>query len=506
MTNDWSLKGNQNRRHQVHLVGGGLGALAAGIRLLSRGYPVKLVEKNSALGGKCHRFEKEGFSFDTGPSVLTMPFILENLFQEAGKRLSDYLTLEKVEPACRYFFPDGTQFDAPGNLEDFLAAVGTTFPKERKSAESFFQYTRRLWDVSEKFFLSRPLDWGALRSIRWGDIPGGLVMMKPGSLDRVVRSYFKDPRLIQLFNRFATYNGSDPYRTPAAFNVISFVEFGFGSWRCKGGMYALILALQKLFQELGGEVETESSVSKILFDGRNRVCGLVVNEKSILTERVVLNVDAMTAWTGTLLEDHPDSAIMKAKMGKIEASSGGFVLCLALRKTFPTLAHHNIFFTADYPQEFRQLFKERIPLTDPTVYISVQGKYPDENLTPSGQEGWFVLVNSPARPEKELWSHYGDFLKNRLFQLPLGLGEADIRWSKTMSPYDFAEKFGAWKGSLYGGSSNRLFSAFHRIPNRNRIRGLVFAGGSAHPGGGIPLVIRSGLIAAEVLDQQTLVE
>lgn len=481
------------------VIGAGLGGISAAINLAAKGRKVQVLEKNDRPGGKCHVFERDGFRFDTGPSVLTMPFVLDELFGVAGEKTTDHLSIEPVEPACRYFFADGTRFDAPGNRDDLLAAIAKDFPEEAEGARKFFAYTAKLWEVSEPFFLSAPLDWRVLGKIRPKHFRGGLAMMKTGSLHRVVRSYFRDPRLIQLFDRFATYNGSDPYRTPPAFNVISHVEFTFGSWRVRGGMYRLVEELTALAERLGVEFRYQTPVDKILFSG-NRVTGVEIDQETLPAREVVINADALTAWTGSLLADHPKYAKKQPSIARQEASSGGFVLLLALKKTFPQLDRHNIFFPEEYRPEFTQLFEEKLPLTNPTLYLSRVTNEPGESLVPEGQEGWFVLVNTPARPEKELWENYEESLLRLLEEkIPEFSAARDILWKEVRSPADFAERFGAWQGSLYGASSNNLFAAFRRIRNADTIPNLAFTGGSAHPGGGIPLVLRSGQMAAGAL-------
>ncbi|MCC5790560.1 MAG: phytoene desaturase [Opitutales bacterium] len=493
------MPANSPETPETLVIGAGLGGLSAAIHLAARGRKVHLLEKNDRPGGKCHVFERDGFRFDTGPSVLTMPFVLDELFAAAGEKTADHLTIEPVEPACRYFFSDGTRFDAPGNQKDFLAAIAREFPDDAVGAEKFFAYTARLWEVSEPFFLSAPLDWRVLRKARPRHLRGGLAMMKPGSLHRVVRSYFRDPRLIQLFDRFATYNGSDPYRTPPAFNVISHVEFTFGSWRVRGGMYTLVEEITALARRLGVQMTFNASVEKILF-APNRATGVRVNGETIPAKGVVVNPDAISAWTRPLLEEHPQYQKRKKTLARQEASSSGFVLLLALKKQFPRLDRHNIFFPENYRHEFTQLFRDQCPLNNPTLYLSRLTDDPAEGLVPPGHEGWFVLANAPARPEASRWKNYEDTLLHLLEQkIPEFSAQRDILWQEVRSPNDFQERFGAWKGSLYGASSNNFFAAFQRIRNADTIPNLAFAGGSAHPGGGIPLVLRSGQMAANSL-------
>ena len=482
----------------VIVIGGGLGGLAAAMKLAYAGREVVVLEKNARVGGKCDLVEWEGFRMDTGPSVLTLPFVLDRLFSDVGLAREQYLSLERVEPACRYFFADGSCFDAPGGVEAFCDAVERFSPGEGKSAERFLAYGRRLWEVSETFFLQNPLDRKALGRLRPRHLSGLAALMRPGSMHKAVRAHFRDPRLGQLFDRFATYNGSDPHRTPAAFNVIPYVEIAFGSWRCRGGMYALAKALVRAARDLGVRIETETPVCKVRFSSTgDRVDGLELEDGSVReADSVVVNADAMTALTGELLAGHPRASAWRRGRSREEPSSSGYVLCLALNRRYDSLAAHNIVFCRDYRLEFEQLFRRKSPLTDPTLYVSIPAKC-ETSLAPPGKEGWFVLVNAPSGVgDGQVWAGYDDSLIARLCQQPLNLHLKDVLWRWTRNPHEFQRCFGAWQGALYGAASNGLLAAFRRVPNAGAVRGLHFAGGSAHPGGGIPLVLLSGNIAA----------
>ncbi len=488
-----------SNKHTVIVIGGGLGGLAASMRLAHDGREVVVLEKNSRVGGKCDQVSWEEFRFDVGPSVLTLPIVLERLFADVGLSREDYLEIERVEPGCRYFFPDGSRFDSPGGVEAFCDAVENFAPGEGKSAERFLAYGKRLWEISEPFFLRNPLDWQALRRFRPCHVSGMLALMRPGSMHRVVSAHFKDPRLVQLFDRFATYNGSDPYRTPSAFNVIPYVEIAFGSWRCRGGMYALAEALSRAARDLGVCIETDTPVRRVRFSSNgDRVDGVELEDGSVReAASVIVNADAMSAVTGELLAGHPRARVWRNSRQSEEPSSSGYVLCLALNRRYLELAPHNILFCRDYRREFEELFRRKKPLAEPTVYVSAPAKC-EAAMAPADKEGWFVLVNAPSGDgEGNVWHGYDEEIVRLLRDGPLRLEPSDVLWRWTRGPHDFQQTFNAWKGALYGASSNRLSAAFRRVPNAGRARGLYFAGGSAHPGGGIPLVLLSGTIAAE---------
>ncbi len=481
------------------VIGAGIGGLAAAIRLSAAGRSVRLLEKNAHPGGKCDRLVRDGFHFDLGPSVLTLPFLLDELFEAAGRRREDYLEIEPVEPGCSYFFPDGFRFDAPGTMDAFEAAVAEAFPAEIDGFRRFRAHIARIWEVGGPAFLFHPPGPAALRSIPLGKAVRALPDLLPGRMHARLRRFFRDPRLIQLFARFATYNGSDPYRTPATFNVVAHAELAFGSWRCRGGMFALPRALDRLAGETGVERLYDTEVARVRFDRAGRPAGAETTDGGFHAARaVVCNRDAVAARAGRLLAGHPASARWRRRAEKGEASGSGFVLLAALGERCPDLSCHNVFFSDDYPAEFDGLFGRPRPLENPTIYVS-RPAGAEPGLAPPGKEGWFVLVNAPSLQGCGEWDvdGYAARLLGRLRSAG-GLRPERIEWTYAHGPAYYEERYGSWFGSLYGMSSNPIRQAFLRVPNRPRSTpGLFFAGGSAHPGGGIPLVLLSGRFAAE---------
>lgn len=484
---------------EIVVVGAGLGGLAAAIALRSSGRDVVLVEQNNRPGGKCDHLEHGGYRFDTGPSILTIPQALDDLFAGAGKSRDDYLKLHPLDPGCRYFFPDGSRFDAPGQLAGFRDAIADRFPGETAGFERFERYIHDLWRISEPVFLTNPLDAGFWRNLRPGLIGPALAMLRPGSMRRTIRAHFRDPRLIQLFCRYATYNGSDPGRAPAAFNVIPYAELAFGSWRCEGGMYSLPRALERLAREIGVEIRYQTPVEQLVWTSDGRVRGIRTAEGEIGARAVVVNADAIRAMTGPLLANHPAQGGWLERYTGREASGSGYVILAAMDRQNSQLALHNVFFCKDYRQEFRDIFGPAQPLRDPTIYVA---RTPPQEAghAPEQCEGWFILVNAPSLDRFDAWPEdYGTRILERLAVKGIGFSREHIAWRTSRTPHFFAETYGSWKGALYGLSSNDLMAAFRRVSNRTDVPGLYFAGGSAHPGGGIPLVLRSGQITARLV-------
>ncbi|MGF1483442.1 MAG: phytoene desaturase family protein [Opitutales bacterium] len=483
----------------VAVVGGGLAGLSAAIHLRAAGARVVLFEKNESLGGKCNRLAHDGHHFDTGPSLLTLPDVLGSVFSAAGQRLEDHLELIRLSPACRYFFADGLRFDAPGDHEGFRTGVAEHFPDALAGFDRFWKYSKNLWQGAGQLFLFHPFEARTLLRVSPQQALAGLKALRPWTLRDCLEAFFSEPHLLQLFSRYATYNGSDPWRTPATFAVIAYAEMAFGSWHPKGGLYAMIQALTTLAEKLGVDIRIGDPVSEVRFEG-NRPIGVVSERSGLMdTAACVVAMDAVSALTGAVLAGHPNAEAHRRRYAQVEASGSGFVRLMALESPRPDLACHNVFFCEDYPREFREIFDAPRPLSEPTIYVSVPSKV-DATVAPAGKENWFVLVNAPSLDRHGDWPEaYGEAIEQQLWQR-LGEGAAtQVTWTKDLPPTFLQQRYNAWHGSIYGPSSNGLLSAFRRVRNRGLSPNLAFAGGSAHPGGGIPLALLSGRMAAEAL-------
>lgn len=488
------------------VIGAGMGGLSAAIRLAAKGHSVTIYEKNEFVGGKLNFLERDGYCWDTGPSLITMPFVYEALWQAAGKNFHDYVDLVPVEPICRYFYPDAekTVFDASDSLAKMTAAIEKLNPADVANFFRFMSYSRRLYDLTAEAFL-----FNGFNSARnWLQLnPVDSFKIDPfRTVHGAVSSFFRDPRLIQLFDRYATYNGSSPYLAPATLNIIPYVELGIGGWYVRGGLYALARAYRRLAEEVGVIINTgeQYAVEEILRQGR-KVCGVRLKSgERINADVVVANTDV--AYTYNCLLNDENQA---AKLAKLEPSCSGFVLFLGVKKQFSQLAHHNILFSSDYRKEFADIFERKIPPSDPTIYICWTG-LTDAANAPTNCSNLFVLINAPYLSSAFDWEaenatqNYRDLIVKRIQEFGLaGLSEA-IEAEQIMTPLDLARRYNAERGAIYGLSSNNRFSAFLRPPNRSRrYRNLYFVGGSTHPGGGVPLVTLSGQIVAKLIENDT---
>ena len=475
---------------RVAVIGAGVGGLTCAALLAHAGRPVTVFEKNDRVGGKLNWLEASGYTWDMGPSLLTMPYVFEQLWQKLGRRLADDLTLLPLPVTCRYRWTDGTVID-----ED--AAFW-----QRPDVARFLEYARGLYELSADAFLHHPLgEWW--RQVTLRNLPRLRHLPKIASfetMDRVVRRFFgHDPHLAQLFDRFATYNGSSPYRTPAAFNIIAYVEAKFGGWYVKGGLYEIARALERICREHGVKFCLNREIGSVERAGRE----WLLSDRPTAAhggpggfETVVCNQD--------VLSFSADDAAMRRRLRRSDLAISGFILYLGVARQYPQLSHHNIFFSDDYPTEFRQLFDVRQPADEPTIYVAVHSKA-DPDRAPPGGENWFVLVNAPALSSERpvdwpaLAETYGDRIIQRL-ETRFGFEglRAAIRVRRHFTPADFQTRYLAHAGSLYGFASHGVRAAFQRPglqpPGKPN---FYFVGGSTHPGGGLPLVCLSGQMVAD---------
>lgn len=483
------------------IIGAGLGGLAAAIRLAARGVGVTVLEKNATPGGKVNIQRGGGYTFDTGASLLTMRHVVDDLFESAERRTADYLDIQPLDPICRYRWSDGATLDASTDLTKTERAIHEIAPEDVAGFRHFLDDARRKYEVAARTFLAHSLN-DLPRLLRPRHARDLALISSLRTLDAHVGKYFRSPYLRQLFNRYATYNGSSPFRTPATFALVPFVEFGLGAWYVGGGMYRLPAALARLSEELGVEIRTGAEVEKILIEGGRARGVRLVDGATRRADVVVSNADAVETYR-RLIAPEARRAFATRRLARIEPSSSGFVLLLGARRRYAQLAHHNIFFSGDYAAEFRAMFDDLRPAADPTVYVSATSRT-DPTQAPDGHENLFVLVNAPATSDRTSWTketeNYCRLIIEKLEHYGLTDLEASIDYRRTITPEDFRTIYGAHRGSIYGISSNKWTNAFLRPPNRARdIGGLYFVGGATHPGGGIPLVLLSGKMTAELL-------
>jgi phytoene desaturase len=485
---------------KIIIIGAGLGGLSAACRLAHDGQQVTVVERNENVGGKVNRVVSNGFKFDTGASLVTMKHVFEDLFEYCGRDITDYIEFEPLDPICRYFWRDGTVFDAAGDVEHAIGNVAETFPEDVTGFRRYLADSKRKYEIAERTFLAKSLN--ELPSLlKPSYLPDLFRISTLSSLDKHNSRYFKSFKLKQLLNRYATYNGSSPYKTPATFALIPWVEFGLGAWFPKGGIFEIPRQIEKLALELGVGFEFGNGVAKIEIEDGSANGVLLENGDRLTADVVVSNADAISTYRD-LIPRKSRRIYRDKKLKKIEPSFSGFVLLLGTKRKFAELSHHNIFFSDDYRAEFKAIFEDGILPHDPTIYVCATSRS-DSTQAPEGCENLFILINAPSLRKTETvtdYNGYGDFVISQLEKFGLSGLRESVVYRETITPADFASRYGANKGSIYGVSSNGIMSAFMRVPNMARdIRNLYFVGGTTHPGGGMPLVLLSGKMAAEMI-------
>jgi phytoene desaturase len=487
---------------RVAVIGAGFGGLSAAIRLARHGFAVDLYEQADTVGGKAGSFSMEGFRFDTGPSLLTMPFVIRDLFDNAGKSMDSYLEIVPLSLLTRYFYEDGTTIDAPNGRAELQSNPTVIAPESMDAVQRQLARAARIYKATSELFLFSSLGEASTYFTRtalasFAALP---YIDAHRSMHKANASAFRDPRFVQLFDRYATYNGSNPYKAPATLNIIAHVEHTLGGYVVAGGMRRLPEALGRLAGDVGVRIHLSSAVDRILYhDGR--ITGIEIGGRALDYGVVVSNADVHRTYRN-LLRDR--NSIMATRYAKAEPSSSALVFFWGMDRTSPSLDVHSILFSKDYAGEFADLFERGRCSDDPTVYIHVSSKYALSDAPP-GCENWFVMINAPHDAGQD-WAREAARMRHRIIaKINRILGENIERFivaERVMTPADIELRSGSHLGSIYGIASNSRFSAFLRQQARSRkYRGLYFSGGSAHPGGGIPLCILSGKIAADLIQR-----
>lgn len=473
----------------VVVVGAGVGGLSAAIHLAAAGHDVVVLERLDRAGGKLDERSAEGFRWETGPSLLTLPRVFEELAVVAGRSLHDLVTLRRLDPICRYRFADGTGFDHRADPADAVAAAEGLSPGSGAQWRDFLDHARDVWEVAERTFLAGPMEQ-PLALLRRMRRPRDLLAIDPlRSLHARAADAFSDPRLVQWADRYATYSGSSPFRAPATLCCIAHLEQSLGAWYVDGGLGRLADALAELAVGAGASLQPGTDVEAVEHRG-GRVTGVrLADGTTVEAEAVVANVDALHLYRDLL----PHSG-RRRRTEWAPRSSSGYVLLLGVEGRTEGLAHHNVSFSADYAAEFDALFERGVPAVDPTVYVCA-ASVTDPSVAPDGCDSWFVLVNAPAGAGA--LPAYGDHVLEVMAARGWDLS-GRIAHRQDIGPAELEHRFRTPGGSIYGTSSNGRAAAFLRPGNRGPLDGLYLCGGSSHPGGGLPLVAMSGGIAARL--------
>ena len=483
---------------KVIVIGSGIAGLAVSIRLALKGYNVQVFEQNSYPGGKLSSFSIKDYRFDAGPSLFTMPHLVTELFKLAGEDVKNYFEFSKKEIACNYFWQDGTSFTAYGERKKFLKEVEKIFGEPQYNVDKYLKKAKKKYDLTSSLFLEQSLH--KVKTFISLDTLKALFQLKTFELQKSLHQAnaqsFSSPHLIQLFDRYATYNGSDPYQTSGIMTLIQHLESAYGTFVPKKGMVSITQSLFGLAKRLGVKFSFETVVKEIKVE-LGVISGIKTKSGSFSSDYVISNMDVFHTYKKLLPNE-----ILPINRLKQERSSSAVIFYWGIKQSFPDLDLHNIFFSKNYKKEFQAIFKDKTVSEDPTIYINITSKEVVGDA-PKGCENWFIMINTPADHGQD-WTQIVNRLRSHIItniskRLNVNLKNL-IVCEEVLTPPDIESKTQSYMGALYGASSNDTMAAFLRHPNfSNRIKNLYFCGGSVHPGGGIPLCLLSAKIVDELI-------
>ncbi|MGB5820501.1 MAG: 1-hydroxycarotenoid 3,4-desaturase CrtD [Saonia sp.] len=477
---------------KIAVIGSGIGGLAAACRLASKGHEVTVFEKNASPGGKISEINLEGYRFDTGPSLFTLPELVNELYAEAGEMVPPTFAYKKLDVLCKYFYNNGENLVAWSDQQKFANECAEKLGEDPSNITKYFKRASSIYKITADIFLFNSLH--RIKNLLKFSVLKSLLQIKRIRFYKTMHDdnsgNFKSPLLIQLFDRYATYNGSNPYKAPATLNVIAHLENNLGAYFPEQGMYSIVMHIYRLALKKGVRFNFDSLVTSINIKNKKAV-GISVGDKAFTFDIVVSDSDINYVIEN--LMEHP----LKKRFDRLESSSSALVFYWGVKKEFPELEIHNILFSGDYKEEFTNLFQEKTIDADPTVYIFVSSKMVKTDA-PKNCENWFVMVNAPSS-KKGNWDELIRTTKQNIINkinksLKIDI-EDYIEHEKIASPITIEQNTLSKGGALYGNSSNSMFSAFLRHPNfLKSVKNLYFVGGSVHPGGGIPLCLASAKI------------
>ena len=500
---------SSTERNRPVVIGAGIGGLATGLRLAIAGCRPIILERSAEVGGKAHRVPVgEGLLVDGGPTVMTMLPVFEELYAAAGERFQEHVQLSKAEILARHFWDGSDHFDLFADLDRATEEVRRfAGAREAEGFVRFHDYAAQIYESVKDLFIyaPKPSPVKMLGRLGFSMIPTMIRASVHRKMWPAIAEYFQDERLRQLYGRYATYAGNNPFLTPATFNLIAAVEQQ-GVWRVQGGIHALAESMRSLIIARGGVVETESEVEELLVQKR-RVVGVRLRDQRVIqSEQVVFNGDVQALSAGRLGES---ARAAVRSYPKRERSLSALTLCAAVDAPRAPLLHHNVYFSRDYRQEFRELESGQLPV-DPTIYLCAQDRG-DQSPSQSAErdasqpERLFALINAPARgdegaPKAEEIERCQDQLMTTLQSLKVKIRRDHSVWT---TPQKWDQRFPHSGGAIYGMVTRRWDSNLKRMGARSKLKGLYLAGGTVHPGAGVPMAAISGKIAADAVIQDS---
>lgn len=480
------------------VIGAGVSGLGAAIRMRNKGYKVTVFEANSFPGGKCSTETKDGYRFDMGPSVFTMPEYVDELFILSGKNPRDHFNYIPLDPVYKYFFEDGTTLDAFHGKEKFAEQLSKKTKDKKEDIIRYLSKTETIYNLTDEVFLKNSLH--RLKNFfTWPVARGILNFGKIGAFDTMAganQKAFKDSRLVQIFNRYATYNGSSPYLSPATLNVIAHVEIVKGAFYPEGGMFSITSSLVKLARDIGVTFRFSSPVKEILIKDK-KIKGIRTDSGAEDFDIVISNMDVYNSYKKLM-----PAVKRPAKTLDQPKSSSGIIFYWGIKKEFKELGLHNILFSENYEEEFNTLFAKKTIYHDPTIYLNITSKHTASDAPP-GCENWFSFINVPNNQGQD-WDMFITESRENMIKKINRVLKTDIRplieSEMVFDPRVIENRTSSAFGAIYGNSSNNKFAAFLRHANFSKeIKNLYFCGGSVHPGPSIPLCLLSAKITTGLI-------
>ena len=480
------------------IIGSGVGGLATALRLKAQGLDVVVFENNSYPGGKLSSFNLGQYRFDAGPSLLTMPHYIDELFELFNENPKDYFNYKRKDISCKYFWEDKTVLNAYSDKNKFINEINKVLKVDKNIVTKYLLKAKKKYDLTKNIFLEQSLH--KIKTYLSSDLIKGIfnlyIFQINKTLDTVNQDELKEPHLVQLFNRFATYNGSSPFKTPGMMTLIQHLEQEYGTFVSEKGMINIPKSIFDLAKRNGVKFEFNKLVNEIVVKN-NKVVGVKVNNTVIESDFVVSNMDIVPTYKKLLKKLYQPKKVLNQ-----ERSSSALIFYWGIKKTFKNLELHNILFSNNYKKEFDSIFELGNISDDPTVYINITSKDVVSDA-PKESENWFVMINSPNDTGQDWNEIIKTVRKNTINKINRTLNidiESFIEFEKVFSPKTIEKNTQSYLGSLYGSSSNNKMSAFLRHPNFSKhIQNLYFCGGSVHPGGGIPLCLLSAKIVSELI-------
>lgn len=479
------------------VIGSGIGGLASAIRLKCKGYDVDVYEKNSYPGGKLTTIEKGGYHFDAGPSIFTLPHLVDELFELAGKNPKDYFQYQKLDVSARYFWEDGTRLTAYADRDKLISEIESKLNANGKEVDKYLSEVERLFKLSYPVFVEKPLN--KLSSFLNKETVLAIVNIRKFNLFTSLHNHnkkrFSHPKLIQMWDRYASYNGSNPYTAPGVMSVISNLENNSGVFLPKGGTHSITQSLHQLGIDIGVNYHFNKKIQKIQVRNKE-ITSITVDDTSITADVFVSNVDVVSLYR--MIE----GAAKPTKSLEIERSSSALVFYWGISKSFENLGVHNILFSDKYTEEFNHIFNQKDIYIDPTIYINITSKK-ELGQAPNGCENWFIMINAPSNFNQDWNALIPKFRKiikakiNRILNVDI---DQYIEVEEILDPISIENKTSSHRGSIYGAASNSNLAIFRRHPNSSKqFKNLYFVGGSVHPGGGMPICLNSAKIVDHMI-------